>query len=231
MKRLLLLSFIFCSLSVLVSAQSFDLTFDDSVVVFDCVPGADFDIINHGFVTDLSGSSNDLYWVRNEIYLPDGWGSAICDYERCYFQTVGERSLDLTGNQMSTFDLHLYNNNVQTGDSAVIEICVFEDGDTTTMQCATITFVCDASSTADEPVVEQQLVLSPNPATNYFQIENKDQVGRVEVYNIIGAKLKAFDTRETAVYQVDDLPSGIYLVRLYDKDDSSVLSTLRLKKR
>ena len=206
-------------------------------MVFECPSGQDLDITNHGFVFELSGNPNDLQWKRNEIYLPEGWGSAICDYERCYFQWVGERPLNLSANQQSTFDVHLYNNINATppgdmaGDSAVIEICVFEANNPANEQCTTLTFICDRTSAVEDEIgSREELVLSPNPTNGYFKVANNDKIGKVEVINIIGAKLKTFDTRESSAYDVSELPSGIYLVRLYDKNDSRVLSTLRLKK-
>ena len=78
---------------------------------------------------------------------------------------------------------------------------------------------------------EASLIISPNPTTNHFSFSNNEKIGKVEVYNIIGAKVKSFDTRESTTFNVIDLPSGIYLVRAYDKSNSTVIATLRLKKR
>ena len=240
MKRLILLCFLLSIYTGLTKAQSFDIMMEDTVMYFDCSNGMDLDLINHGFITNNQGNANSLYWVRNEIQMPAGWGSAICDYVRCYFQSVGERKLDLTGGQVSTFDLHLYNNMGSTppgatiahGDSIVIEICVFEINDTTTTQCFKTTFICDDNSAIDDEnaAPTQELVISPNPATNYFTISNDDEIGKVEVYDIIGAKVKVFDRRSTSIFEVSDLPTGMYLVRTFDKN-AKMLSTLRLKKR
>ncbi len=230
MKKDLLLLLLFISFGSLSLAQSFDYDVNDVEMVFQLQQGVSQDEINHGFINNLMPNNNNLYWVRNEIYLPDGWGSAICDKTACYFESVGERALNLFPNEQSIFDLHLYTHGMP-GDSAVVELCVYEAGDTSTTQCKTYTFHANASATQDLVKEDVSLKLTPNPTTNYFTVVSDETIGNVEIYNIIGSKLKSYNTKEISTFNVSDLPSGLYLVRIYNESNSSVLSTLRLKKR
>ena len=210
-------------------AQSFDYDADVEMA-FQLEPGVDQDVVNHGFVTNLLATGNGLYWVRNEIYLPPGWGSAICDKTACYFESVGERALDLSANEQSIFDVHLYTHSMP-GDSAVIQFCVFEVNDTSTAQCKTYTFRAGLSSSSNLEIDHVSLKISPNPTSDYFNINSEQTIGRVELYNVIGSKIRTYDSRETATFNIADLPIGIYLVRIYNETNNRVLSTLRLKKR
>jgi hypothetical protein len=73
--------------------------------------------------------------------------------------------------------------------------------------------------------------LYPNPADDYFQIANGEEVRRVVVHNIVGRQVKAFNNvQDGDRLSVSDLPTGLYLVRMWDKDDRTV-ATVRLSKR
>lgn len=64
--------------------------------------------------------------------------------------------------------------------------------------------------------------LYPNPTTSFFRINSKQDIQKVEVYDILGKKVKAFN-REQEIYNVDDLISGIYLVKIFgNKAESTV---------
>jgi len=50
------------------------------------------------------------------------------------------------------------------------------------------------------------------------------------MYNIVGDRVKTFYAYRNKRYYVDDLPDGLYLVRLMDVNNR-VIKTLRLNKR
>ena len=229
MKKHLL--FFFCALFFCSQLPAQTFNYDAEVeTAFQLEPGVSQDIVNYGFVTNLLATGNGLYWVRTELEMPAGWGSAICDKTACYFETVGERALDLLADEQSNFDVHVYTHGMP-GDSAVIQFCVFEVNDTTTSQCKTYTFRSNLSSVSSVEEDNVALKILPNPASNYFTINSEASIGRVEMYNVIGSKIRTFDSRETASFGISDLHPGIYLVRIYNEANNRVLSTLRLKKR
>lgn len=228
----LILSLFFCILSFQVFAQTFEYTSDEVENDFVLDEGnVNQDVVSHGFVTNMDPFTNNLYWVRTEVYMPQGWESAICDKTACYFPSVGEKALDLLASEQSIFDLHLYTYGLP-GDSAVIQLCVYEVNDMSTQQCKTYVYRNEGlSSSKNIDDSEVSIKISPNPATDYFTIQSDTKIGRVDIYNIIGSKLKSFDSRDHAAFPVSELPSGMYLVRFFNEDNSRVVSTLRMKKR
>ena len=71
--------------------------------------------------------------------------------------------------------------------------------------------------------------LYPNPTSGSFSI--KGQVYRVEVYAITGQRVKLYEniTSEDYQFDINDLNSGIYMVKAYDGNNNS--STMKLIKQ
>lgn len=50
-------------------------------------------------VKNTSDAQINLYWIRNNITVPTGWETALCDHELCYPTSVVERDLILDVDQ------------------------------------------------------------------------------------------------------------------------------------
>ena len=71
----------------------------------------------------------------------------------------------------------------------------------------------------------------PNPVIEQFTVQdNSDVVNNVSVFNLIGKKVKTFEHSRGAFHYVGDLPKGVYLVQLVDKNNR-VLLTQKMDKR
>lgn len=76
-----------------------------------------------------------------------------------------------------------------------------------------------------------KISLFPNPATDYINVQDKDNVvGNVVVYNLAGRKIKSFAIDGNQLLNIMDLPKGMYLIQFTDKRDK-LLTTQRLSKR
>lgn len=71
----------------------------------------------------------------------------------------------------------------------------------------------------DNEILSLDGLLYPNPARDVINIsaENKDQFARAEFYAITGNLVKSFDDTESM--NISDLPKGIYMAVLFDKQD------------
>lgn len=75
------------------------------------------------------------------------------------------------------------------------------------------------------------LSVYPNPVIEQFTIQdNTDAVSDVAVFNLIGKKVKSFEHSKGAYHYVGDLPKGVYLVQLIDKN-KRVMLTQKMDKR
>ncbi|MEL7159915.1 MAG: T9SS type A sorting domain-containing protein [Bacteroidota bacterium] len=75
--------------------------------------------------------------------------------------------------------------------------------------------------------------LFPNPARDRFFVEAPPgtQLGRIEVSNTLGKRLKQFEGKPGPNgFEIEDLPDGLYLISIYDNQGKK-LKTLRLLHR
>jgi hypothetical protein len=70
--------------------------------------------------------------------------------------------------------------------------------------------------------------ISPNPSLGYFSINSN--LSKVMIYSITGQLVKTFnDKLASDVYEISDLTSGVYLVKLFDDHNNE--KTLKLVKQ
>lgn len=75
---------------------------------------------------------------------------------------------------------------------------------------------------------KQTLKVFPNPATEYFQLTDRDNsVDQINIYNIVGKKMKTFEFEDDKKYYLDQFPKGMYLLQLVGHDNK-IISTQRL---
>jgi hypothetical protein len=76
-----------------------------------------------------------------------------------------------------------------------------------------------------------EISVFPNPATDNISVhDNADIVTQVFVFNLIGKKVKSFEHLKGEYHYVGDLPKGVYLVQLIDKN-KRVIATQKIDKR
>lgn len=229
--NLLTLIFGLFLINAAVFAQDFEYELDHNTIEFTW-DGTNQDIVNHDFVGNMLSQAQELKWSKTEIQMPDGWASAICDKNQCYLDFVRSQQFELDANEEGRLDLHLYTySNPGPCDTAIIQVCISDPSNPSIEICQTYTFFSKCvNSTDDQLDKDVSISVSPNPTTDFFQISGIDRAGRVEVYNMIGAQMKQFNGQYETEYNVSDLPTGMYFVRVYDEKNTRVLSTVRLKK-
>ncbi len=72
-----------------------------------------------------------------------------------------------------------------------------------------------------------EVSIYPNPATESFKLTCSVPVAKVEVYNMIGKKVKSMLNKNLNYFNVSDLRNGIYLIRILDENYKSI-KVLRL---
>ncbi|MCW5922838.1 MAG: T9SS type A sorting domain-containing protein [Saprospiraceae bacterium] len=75
------------------------------------------------------------------------------------------------------------------------------------------------------------LSIYPNPVTEFISVQDKnDVVGFLVVYNLVGKKVKEFEFAKGEQYSVAELPKGMYLVQILDRNRRN-LTTQKIEKR
>lgn len=65
----------------------------------------------------------------------------------------------------------------------------------------------------DDKVLESDISIYPNPTSSFISIKSTDKVDSIELFNILGKKVLA--TTKTEQIQVNQLPAGVYLLKIY----------------
>lgn len=76
-----------------------------------------------------------------------------------------------------------------------------------TSQCITVNLL------SNDEFSKLGLTLFPNPANDYFAIEGEVDFNAIEIYNLIGQKIKVFEQQKEQ-YPIEDLASGTYIVQI-----------------
>jgi len=76
-----------------------------------------------------------------------------------------------------------------------------------------------------------ELSVFPNPATEFISVQDKnDLVGFVHVISLSGRRVKEFEYSKGEHCSVTDLPKGMYLVQILDRQ-KRIMTTQKMDKR
>jgi hypothetical protein len=79
--------------------------------------------------------------------------------------------------------------------------------------------------------LQDDIRLYPNPAGDYFSIENAIKIQTVEIINVVGRTVKTYSHMNSLDnFYIGDLSPGLYMVRIID-DSGKLLKTIRLHKK
>ena len=194
------------------------------------------EVVAYGKVTNIGTETINMVWRRFAIDAPAEWQYRICDNNACYpTQTASnynppalEDFVTLEPGDTSLLDVHLLPRQVAGTGTVHLEI---KDRDDPATVYATAVYNLDVISTVsvDEAIIPT-IQLYPNPASDYIQLKNGQDIDQLVLFNAIGKQVRTFNTTSNGVYNVADLPNGMYMVSMIDEDDG-VVKTVRLMKR
>lgn len=76
----------------------------------------------------------------------------------------------------------------------------------------------------DEPLIKS-IKLYPNPVKNVLYINSKTQLKKVELYSLLGNKIKQFTSNLKSI-DTNNLPKGIYIVKMYSENNSATIKKI-----
>lgn len=78
----------------------------------------------------------------------------------------------------------------------------------------------DCTDVSDDYLSE--LSIFPNPANNILNITSSETISEIEIVNTLGQVVKRIEVNsDNAVCDVEELPNGFYVVRIYNEDTKS----------
>lgn len=205
----------------------------------------DFEEISIISVTNTGQRSVKLAFDPHFQAEPGGWtvifrpkpkGSGTYPYSPAAMRASASEAILLSAGETSDFYL-IFQPNALVGEGRLVIPFYEESRPSQTLASAKISYKVSHNATASSssPAAKPKtLRLYPNPAIDNFFVESpaNTKIGKVEVFNTLGRKLKTFsqppDGKEG--YDIEDLPEGIYLISVYDAAGKK-LSTFRLLHR
>lgn len=181
-------------------------------------------------ITNNTGAELNLYWefVPAEGY-PSDWSTQICDINLCYAPNT-LKSSPITPNVIADgatveFSFKVWNNNGVVEGTSYGILNLYDDSEFTNLVASS-----SAPVTSTSNLDLSDLVIYPNPTTEFIQLKNDESIAAIKIFNIVGRVVKTFNHSAGLVHDVTTLRSGMYLVRLEDKD-GNVVKSMRLSKK
>jgi Secretion system C-terminal sorting domain len=205
----------------------------------------DFDLSNTydnaTFRVRLKNNTRQTLNLRWEIIVDDapiGWRFSVCDQNTCYF-TTNKTNVDyydripyapviMLPNDTAKLELNVFP--IGLAGSASVRINLYDLANPKNLLNTAYFFV---NINGIMPVTEtdkNKLRIYPNPVSDYLTITRNTFVKQLWVSNILGKRVRTFDTTLGNKYDISDLPDGIYLVSMVDAN-RKVVKTVRISKR
>ncbi len=217
----LLLTF---SLSLLLSGQSLVLTPDEIIQPINL---EEFENVGYAKLRNTTNQTMTVIWRREVIRSNNNWEISICDKNNCYLPFIETRELILGPGEESNLDVHIRHNGHK--DNGEVKMIAYDKSNSSESVSANFIFTTGSTST-QKVAFGDQLKIWPNPANQFFTVNDSKILSKIEVLNLLGSVVKVYDTRSNTQFDISDLSSGIYLVRMISKNDSSKSKTIRLRK-
>jgi hypothetical protein len=173
-----------------------------------------------------SNQNMELRWERVRNNLPSGWDAVVCD-KQCYSTLIDSRTFSLApGESISDFRVSFRPNGVEGIGNVEVKIYEIKKPSNN----LTLNFSGSAQHSGISSFSGNNTPsVYPNPAIDYIQIQDVNDVKYLEVYNALGRKISDFSVSNNGKYDVSDLPRGMYMVRMLDKH-KNIIRTQRISK-
>jgi hypothetical protein len=191
------------------------------------------DVKFHIEVTNNSSFDAFILWSRVVESAPSQWLTWICDKNLCYLPIANacspEKPNILAPGEKMDFQIHVNPAAVEGSTPYNITFMDYEDPSIILAQVSGEVVISNTVSTKNNPA-QSNLTVFPNPTTDYFQVSETPGLKYIELFNIVGNKVRSYDALPQKQYAVGDLTDGIYLVRLVTSS-GKIIKTIRLSKR
>lgn len=231
MKNLLFTLLLAFGYAQLATAQ-FQSAFEVHPNPIDTMTTADeFDSPAKGKISNVSNAPINLRWDRTIVYHSPNITSAVCDPVTCYDTTANTKTFTLDVDSSGQMTVHFYNalfipSPGQAG-SGIVHVKITNLGN----PADTLNVVYSYSTiTGTGELPAANVKLFPNPATDFFTLENAESVGFMRLYTLDGREVAKFEASSKGQYYIGNQPVGNYVLAFEDKK-GNLFQAVELVKR
>src|SRR5688572_11995692 len=152
----------------------------------------------------VQNNGNDtarVFWSKRMSNQPAPWTTWICDMELCWDPDLNS-CLPNYPNRLGpgdTFNLEVHMNPNLTEDTGDYELKVLVDSNI--IAVVNGIFIINNITSVEEPNTSK-LVVYPNPTSDFFEVPETPELKFVEVFNLLGNKVKSFDAASNRQYYI-----------------------------
>lgn len=224
MKHILLSVITILGFGVCFGQGSFSVPHDTAVSYYPN-GGTDLKVTNH--ITNTSGDSlKNLQWRNLGMgTIPTGWDFVgVCDNYTCWGtpDVVSGAAHFYSPFANGTVAGHYMSVNIDPNAAVGSYLWVrneIKNNDDSYTKVITLVAIKNSTTSISNIVSEDDITIFPNPAKSTVNVLYDAKLGikNIGVYNIIGKMVNIYKvSANSAVLNIDDLPSGIYFLRLYN---------------
>ena len=227
MKQLFTLFGLFAFSIFAFAQQSSILKFETADTMFAKFDPAIDEYVIEGSLKNISSTTQKIKWKRKYLQIADNCQSYVCDIN-CYATSTNESPvLTILPNASIPILGHFYKECAANGGTSY-RLTFHPSTDLTTV-LYTVVFNCGTTTSVSD-LEKDNIKITPNPVSQFFKLkDNFSNVSNINIYNMTGRLIKNLDAIDSDEYYIGDLPNGVYLVRLSDKNNKTI-KTLRINK-
>ena len=226
MKKFLLSVFSCVTVATLSFAQGFTPQMGDTSKAV--IMGEDLHVYNN--IINNAATSGTYDWHVTGSNFPSGWDfGGMCDNANCYTTTgttVNTTNPVNAGDTMTHYVIFTEDGSALVPSFAWVRSSIQQTGSPST--ATPLTFIAEkntSSSTITITKSTDNIVVFPNPAKSSVNViyDANMNVKNIGIYNLIGKMVSVYKVGSTsAKLDVEELPSGIYFIRLFNSQGKTV---------
>ncbi len=188
-----------------------------------------FEVKGRMTIKNTSTQTKKFTWQRYVSNLTTGWYCLVCEKNQCWAAATPSPLdyIELAPGASSNLDIFVRPD--KKAGSALVDIKVFEIGNEANVVTGKYTFATTTKAKDLKVIEGADINIYPNPAVDFFMIPENSGVEKIVIYNIIGRQMRSFKAVDGNKYYINDLPEGIYIIRLLNTNGATV-KTARLSK-
>lgn len=175
------------------------------------------DVEGHIVISNPTNATQSIKWERTVINITNGCQSQVCDLNLCYIPSVSTKTFDIATGASGNIIMHFLNPDELPDPSALVHLKLSNLNNPADSVVISYLFTPETSGTGDK-LPAASVKLFPNPATDYFRLENAADVQNIRLFGLDGREAARFSPLPGSSYSLAGLTSGAYILVLEDKN-------------